>query len=89
MFYMDQLHSDKALAGRIGGYTTASRHDSRAITAAARAAFLASFAEQVDPDRLLTEAERARRADAAKRLYFARLAMKSAAVRRKAAGMTP
>lgn len=76
----------KVQAGRIGGYTTAARHDSRTITARARETFLASFVDQVDPDRVLPEQERLRRAEAARRAHFTRLAMQSAAARRSRKG---
>ena len=46
------------------------------------AAFLARFELQVDPDRTLPESERLRRAEAARKAYFHRLAAKSAAARR-------
>jgi hypothetical protein len=42
-------------------------------TGPARRAFMARFEEEVDPDGTLPPAERARRAEAAKRLHFARL----------------
>lgn len=71
--------------GRLGGLTTHSLHDSAAITAPARRAFLDKFEKQVDPDGTLDPQERAKRADAAKRLYMARLAIKSAEARRRRA----
>jgi hypothetical protein len=80
----------QALRGRIGGFTTHSRHDSREITAPARAEFLKRFELEVDPEGQLPEAERTRRAERARRAYFAKLALKSAEVRsRKAKGRTP
>jgi hypothetical protein len=42
----------------------------------ARAAFAARFGRQVDPDGALPPAERARRADAARRAYFAELQLR-------------
>ena len=47
-------------------------------------AFEKRFLDQVDPDRALPEAERLRRAAAARKLYFADLAFRSARARRKA-----
>ncbi len=73
--------SHHALAGKIGAYTLHAAYDSREITAPARQAFLAKFEAQVDPERLLPEAERKRRAEAARKAYFARLALKSAQAR--------
>jgi hypothetical protein len=40
------------------------------------------FLDEVDPDRILPEAERKRRADHARKAYFTRLALKSAAARK-------
>lgn len=55
---------------RIGALALHSRHDGRAITANARAAFLDRFHRQVDPDGRLSPAERERRAAFARRAYF-------------------
>lgn len=74
----------RAAAGRIGGLTTASRHDTRALTKPATAAFLARFEREVDPDGLLPVEERHRRALAARKAYMSRLAMRSAQARRRA-----
>lgn len=56
--------------------------DRAAATAAARAAFAASFLRRVDPEGKLPPAERARRAALAKSAYYRELALKSAQVRR-------
>ncbi len=45
-------------------------------------AFEDRFARQVDPDRALPDAERRRRAECARKAYFAELAAKSAKARR-------
>ncbi len=74
--------ADMALRGRIGGFAQKAKHDPKQTTAAGRAAFLARFEHEVDPDRLLPEAERQRRADYAKKAYFARLAYLSAKARK-------
>lgn len=58
--------------------------DPSAHTAPARRAFLDRFEREVDPDGLLDPAERARRAEHAKKAYFLRLALASATARRKA-----
>jgi len=50
-------------------------------TAAARSRFMQRFEQEVDPEGLLPELERRRRADFARRLYFARLALLSAKAR--------
>lgn len=56
--------------------------DPAAHTAPGRAAFAARFEKLVDADGVLAPAERARRADHAKRAYFAALALKSRQARR-------
>lgn len=71
-----------ALLGRIGGFARSARYDNRQVTSAAREEFLERFVHQVDPQALLPKHERARRAQAARRAYFARLAFRSAEVRR-------
>lgn len=61
--------------------------DRSARTANARKAMLDKFEKQVDPDGTLTPAERAKRAEHARKAHFKRLALKSAqARRRRAAG---
>jgi len=54
-------------------------------TGPARAAFDQRFYDEVDPDRELSESERERRAAHARKAYFARLSLKAATARRKAA----
>lgn len=73
-----------AAAGRIGAHVTHALHDSTEITSAARRAFLDKFEREVDPNGELEPAERARRAEHARKAYMQRLALKSAAARRKA-----
>jgi len=77
--------AEMALRGRIGAFITHSRHDARETTRAARAAFANRFEDQVDPDRVLPEAERLRRAESARKAHFARLALASARARAKKA----
>jgi len=67
----------------MGGYAAAARNDTRELTRPAREAFERRFLDQVDPDRVLPEAERERRARAARRAYFSALAFKSAQARRR------
>ncbi len=62
-----------ALALHAGGGTN---------TTAARAAMERRFEDEVDPDRTLPEAERARRAALARRRYYVDLAYRSARARR-------
>jgi hypothetical protein len=59
---------------RIAALARWSQQDGSAGTHAARSAFLERFDRQVDPDGQLEPAERARRAEAAKREHFQRLA---------------
>lgn len=66
--------AQRSLRGRMGAYVVHARYDPRQTTAPARAAFLRRFLEEVDPDRVLPEAERLRRAAAARKAYFIRLA---------------
>jgi hypothetical protein len=73
---------ERSLAATIGAYALHSKYDSRDLTATARARFDERFEHEVDPDRVLPEAERLRRAGHARKAYFARLALKSAKVRR-------
>ena len=77
--------SERVLAGRIGAYVVHSRYDSRELTAAARAAFRDKFQREVDPDGTLPPAERALRAEMARKAHYARLALKSAQARRERA----
>ena len=78
---------------RLGALSLHARVDGTTHTAPAREAFLARFERQVDPDGTLDPQERARRADYARRAYFAGLALKSADARarrttRRAAAQT-
>ncbi len=77
------LSARMARLGRAGGLRTRSLRDPVDYTRKARASFLARFEAEVDPHRLLSELERLRRAEAARRLFFVRLAHKSAERRAK------
>lgn len=82
--------SERRQIGRIGGFTSwANTEDRTARTQLGRAAFLKRFDDQVDPERRLSPQERAKRADAAKKAYFASLALKSAKARRRGAVQYP
>ena len=78
--------TQRSLRARLGGLALASQRDPCDYTAAARDAFLARFAAEVDPEGVLPEAERTRRAEAARKLYFTRLALKSSRARQRRAG---
>lgn len=74
----------RALYGSIGAHESWARtSDPSARTAPARRAALERFEREVDPDGILTPAERAVRAEHAKKAYFKRLALKSAQARRR------
>lgn len=76
---------ERALQARVAAFDSwAKTGDRTARTAPARRAFDDRFLDQVDPDRTLPEAERAIRAESARRAYFARMALLSAKARRKA-----
>lgn len=65
-----------SMSGRIGAYRLHATHDRRETTAAARAKFLSRFEIEVDPDGKLPAEERSRRAEYARRAFFAALAFK-------------
>jgi hypothetical protein len=73
---------ERALRARIAAHAMHGRHDARQTTAKARAAFLARFERQADPEGRLPAAERERRAQQLRSAYFARLALASAKARR-------
>lgn len=66
---------------RLAAYAMHSKNDPRDTTAKARATFLSSFETDVDPDGTLAPEERQRRATAARKSHFARLALRSSQVR--------
>ncbi len=78
-----------SLRGRIGAYALHAQRDPRETTAKARSTFLAKFEQEVDPDGVLPESERLRRAEAAKKAHFARLALRSARKRGRAKAKGP
>ena len=76
---------DARSRARLGAFAEHAVYDTRETTRAAREAFARRFERQVDPDGVLPVPERVRRAEAAKRAYFQRMAMRSAKARRKKA----
>ena len=74
--------AERSLQAQAAAYQLHSRYDSRDLTRNARRAFDDRFARQVDPDRVLPDAERARRAQCARKAYFAELAARSVRARR-------
>jgi len=82
---MSASASERTLASKIAAHESwAHTADRSARTAPARAALMATFERQVDPENVLPPAERALRAEHARKAHFARLALKSARSRRKA-----
>lgn len=79
----DLTPEQRVQRARLGGLSTAARHDPKDYTAAAHAGFLAKFEREVDPDGVLPESERRRRAEAARKLHMQQLAWRSATARRK------
>lgn len=76
---------ERSERARIAAHRLHATHDSRTITANARAAFLDRFAREVDPDGTLSPEERDRRAAHARKAYFRALALRSAQTRRQKA----
>lgn len=76
--------STPAQRGRIGAHVSWSRTPDRAArTEPGRKNFLARFEREVDPDGVLPEAERLRRAGHARKAYMQKLALASAEARRR------
>ncbi len=81
---MPTSFAERSLAGSLAAHESwANTPDRAARTAPARAALLARFEREVDPDNLLEPAERGRRAEHKRKAYFQRLALRSAQSRRK------
>ncbi len=74
---------ERSLRAQIGAHALHATHDPKQTTSNGRAAFLASFEDQVDPDRALPEDERKRRAEHARKAHFKRLALASVRARRR------
>jgi len=82
---MSAFFSERQLTARIAAHESwAHTEDRSARTAPARRAMLDRFEREVDPHAELIPAERATRAEHARKAYFARLALKSAQARRRA-----
>jgi hypothetical protein len=74
---------ERSTISSLGAHSLHAKYDSRELTKNARAKFLDRFLDQVDPDRILPEAERLRRAEHAKSAHCTRLALASAKARAK------
>lgn len=78
--------AERTLRAKLAAHTRWSREDDRmAATAAMRAGSIARFEKQVDPDGTLAPAERAIRAEHARRAHMSRLSMLAAKKRREQA----
>ena len=75
--------AERTLRARLAAHSLHAQVNSRDHTAPARRAFMDRFEDEVDPNRVLPNAERQRRAEHAKKAYFTRLALKSVQARRR------
>lgn len=73
--------SQRTMRARIAANIRWSREDGKPSAIRAQAGLLAKFVDQVDPDRVLPEAERQRRAEAARRAHMQRLSFRSSKAR--------
>jgi hypothetical protein len=76
--------SQRQLRASIAAYSRWAKEDSKAGTQPARAAFEQRFVDEVDPERVLPESERNRRAQAALAAHMRRLALASSKARKAA-----
>ena len=79
--------TERTLRGRIGAYALHAQRDAKETTAKARATFLQKFEVEVDPEGVLAPDERHRRAQAARKCYFAKLGLMAAKKKRKKKGV--
>lgn len=88
----DLTPAQRTLRARVAVHSSwAKTSDRAARTAPARAASIARFEREVDPDGTLPPAERARRAESARKAYMARLSLAASRARsnkRTSAGST-
>ena len=82
----ESTSTERSQRARIAANARLAQVGGAEVSAPARAGFHKRFEDQVDPERTLSEVERARRVEFAKRAYFARLALLSARARRARAG---
>ncbi|UCZ90451.1 hypothetical protein [Gordonia sp. WA4-43] len=79
--------SERSLIAQLAAHESwAKTPDRTARTANARRALEEKFEREVDPERLLSPTERAKRVENARKAYYARLALKSARARRARRG---
>lgn len=73
----------RVMRARLAAFAMHAKHDPKKTTTKARETFLSNFEHDVDPDGVLPEKERKRRAESARKAYFARLAFSSSKARTK------
>jgi hypothetical protein len=79
--------SERVLRARVAAHTSwANTPDRSARTVAARRGLELRFEREVDPDGVLPQEERSRRADSARRAHYSRMALASARARRSRRG---
>ena len=71
----ERTPAERRLQARMAAHLMHARNDSRVTSAPGRAAFLARFEREVDPDGTLDPEDRTRRAEQARRAYMAGLAL--------------
>lgn len=77
------MSADRKAIARLAAHSKwALCEDRSAATQAARDGLLRKFEDEVDPERKLPDADRAQRAESARRAYYQRIALKSAQSRR-------
>ena len=80
--------AERRLRGRAGAYALWSQRDPHELSKAGRDAAWERFVDLVDPDRVLPEHERQRRAEAARRSHMSLIALKSVQARAARRGPT-
>jgi hypothetical protein len=74
--------AERSLRARLAAHALHAQRDPRETTANGRAAFLARFEREVDPDGRLDLEERRRRAEQARSAYFTRLSLQAVKARK-------
>jgi hypothetical protein len=81
---MEMNSAERRLRSQIAAHESWARTEDRsARTHAARIALLDKFIREADPDNKLSPAERAKAAEHLRKAHYARMALKSAQVRRR------
>src|SRR4029450_286984 len=78
--------AERSLRARLAAYALHAQRDPRETTANGRPASLARFDREVDPEGLREPDERRRRAEQARRAYFARLSLAALNARQRKRG---